>query len=397
MQKLKQYMHDKPRLYAIFQPLLIRYRRTLMDLARRRHGVDPRKAVFSSFDFRSYNDNPRVISEKLHEMAPDFRIIWLVRDPKAMKSVVPSYVTLRQAISRQAFRDMATARFWVDNFSKRPYLTFVRGEQYYINTWHGDRPFKRIVYDTTPPSEYRLEEDASLLVSGSDYGDRMYRSAFHYKGEILSDGMPRNDCLVNATEEDRLRIRRKLNVPDDVSLLLFAPTFRLINLDTDNRQNVGLDVPRVLDRLEERTGKKWLCLYRTHYFMPGLNLKTAADRMLDVTKYPEMADLLLASDVLLTDYSSCAGDYALLRRPILLYQDDKQDYAAHDRGLYFDPADSPFMTANDPDELDRLILSLDFDKAAENCDAVNEFFGSHESGRSAESVCRWILDRAGGD
>ena len=393
MQRLKLAIWQHKRLFHFTQFFLIAYRRSLMNAFRFFRGIDEKTVVFSSFDFKNYNDNPRAVSEKLHEMCPGARIVWLVRRPAEFRGVVPGYVILRRAISARAFGELACAKFWVDNFSKRPYLRFVRGRQYYINTWHGDRPFKRIVYDTVPPSEYRLEEDASLLVSGSGYGDRMYRSAFHYKGEILSTGMPRNDALVNADPREARRVREALGIPDGARLLLYAPTFRLINLDTDKRQNTDIDIPRVLDDLEAKTGEKWLCLYRTHYFMPGLNLKTDMSRMVDVTRYREMSDLLLASDVLLTDYSSCAGDFALLRRPILLYQPDREEYAAHDRGLYFDPDTSPFFIARTQEGLTRLIEKLDPEAAAANCDEINAFFESHESGRASEDVCRWIMER----
>ena len=132
---------------------------------------------------------------------------------------------------------------------------------------------------------------------------------------------------------------------------------------------------------------------RAHYQSFGLPLDDDSGRLLMMTDYPEMAELLLISDALLTDYSSCAGDYALCRHPIYLYQDDLEDYKSNNRALYFDMADSPYWVASTPDELDKLIEETTPERAKENCDAILRFYGECETGHAARSIAEYIVDK----
>ena len=116
----------------------------------------------------------------------------MFRDPESKKAIVPDYVKIVRARTTEAFYELATARVWVDNFSKSFYLK-LDPEQYYIQTWHGDRAFKKVGYDNAGVYNKMLEEYATLCVAGSDYGERQIRSAFRYKGEIMKVGYPRND------------------------------------------------------------------------------------------------------------------------------------------------------------------------------------------------------------
>jgi CDP-glycerol glycerophosphotransferase len=152
-----------------------------------------------------------------------------------------------------------------------------------------------------------------------------------------------------------------------------------------------IDLDAALDALEKKTGEKWLCLFRAHQLAKGgLDLKTGG-RLVDVTNYEDMADLLLVSDALITDYSSAAMDFALTGKPIFLYQDDVDEYVARDRRLYFDIADSPFLVARDMKGLLKLIEETDAKAARENCAAIADYFGYIETGRATERVCERIV------
>jgi CDP-glycerol glycerophosphotransferase len=238
-----------------------------------------------------------------------------------------------------------------------------------------------------------LEENATLCIAGSDYGEHQARSAFHYKGEIMKLGYPRNDILIRNDEAEKKAIREKLGISEDTMLLMYAPTFRDTELRAAKTQRMPLDLYHVLDKLEETTGKQWKCLVRAHYQSFGLPLDDGSGRLLMMTDYPEMAELLLVSDALLTDYSSCAGDYALMRRPIWLYQDDIDDYTGNNRGLYFNMEDSPYWVASTPDEMDQLIRDCTPERAKENCDAILEFYGEAETGHAAESIAKYIIEK----
>lgn len=395
LKKIKQALKRNRRLYLWISPVFGLYRNAVMGCARMLHGYDGNLAVFSSFDSRSYNDNPRYISEALHRLRPEAKIVWLFRDVEKAKRdyAIPDYVHCANCISREGVSLLARARIVVDNFNKRSYIRLKYPQQVYIQTWHGDRAFKKVGYDNPGQYKYLIEEHASLCVSGSDYGDRQFRSAFHYQGEILKVGYPRNDILLRNDPAEARSIRAGLGIGEGTRLLLYAPTFRDVEQRAHRQQQARFDLSHVLDVLERSSGEKWLCLVRAHYMSCGIHAQESDDRLRDVSGYPEMAELLKVSDALITDYSSCAGDFALTRRPIWLYQDDLEDYRSNNRALYFDMTSSPYMVAATPEELDALIERTTPEHARENCDAILRFYGEAETGHAARSVAEYIVKR----
>ena len=369
-------------------------RRTVLFITRAQKGIDPDKVVFSCFGGRSYGDNTRIISERLHERCPKAKIVWqFSKDNLARLSrEVPDYVKCVEYRSLDAVREFATARVWVDNFAKGHYLRLAKGRQYYIQTWHGDRAIKKIGYDEQKPSQRRLEEKCSRITTASTFGERMYRTAFAYKGEYIKAGSPRNDPLVANDPAERARIRRALGIEDGTGLLLYAPTYREKG-DVIPR-SAQMDMERTLNRLEQKTGDKWMCLFRAHYLSAGIDLEAVTGRTVDVTAYPDMTEQLLAADMVLTDYSSCALDFIIMDRPALFYIPDWDNYVAT-RGVYFDIRTSPLMTADTQEQLEALIDGLTPAQVAKNCADIREYFGYYETGRATDAVCDYIIERLG--
>ena len=368
-----------------------------MAFARILRGIDGNMVAFSAFDYRSYNDSPRYISELLHRLRPQTDIVWLFADPQEARRrfSIPEYVRVLPfgPCGRSGLQALARARVVVDNYNKKFYLRFPGKRQTYIQTWHGDRPFKKIGFDYEGQHLRMIEEHCALVLTGSDFGERVMRSAFHYEGEIMKRGLPRNDLLIRNDPAEREAIRARLGLDADVRVLLYAPTFRDSDMRAHKQQRVPLDLNRALDALERRTGAKWKCLVRAHYMSFGIPMDCASGRLIPASDYPEMAELLLAADALLTDYSSCASDYVLLHRPIFLYQDDLEDYRSQSRDLYVNMRELPYWTASTPEELDRLIEAATPERVWENCEAILRFYGMAESGSATQAVVDYIIDR----
>lgn len=380
-----------PRLYPNTPEGREKEYRVVVRWARRLLPIDRNKVTFVCFQGRSYGDNPRCISERLHELRPETDIVWAFRAdmPAEQRAEVPDYVRRIPMGTRKTWVEMATARVWVDNFTKLNVLRgFRKDRQFYVQTWHGDRAIKKICFDAFP-GDYRLEQDASLVLTGSDFGQRMFRTAFHYSGEYLNMGAPRNDILVRNDPAEAAAVRKKLGVPEGVKLLLYAPTYR--EHDEIVPKRAQMDLGRVLNLLE-RGGEKWLCLYRAHYQSKGIDLEAVQGRLVDMTTYANMSELLLVSDMLLTDYSSSAMDFCLLDRPAFMYMADWEEYLAS-RPCYYDPHDTPLMIAHNQEELEKLILETDAEKARENCRAIREWYGMNETGQATDAVCRYIIDK----
>lgn len=352
--------------------------RAWMRAMRRAKGIQKKTVLFTSFKGKSYSDSPRYISEALHALRPDIDIAWQIANP----ADVPDYVRPVKPHSLSALTELATARCFVDNFNRPIYLEKYEG-QLYVQTWHGDRGFKKIMYDLPNPIDYPDGEQIDLAISGSEFGTKLYRTAFRYPGEVMQLGMPRNDMLVKGNAELAAKVRKRVGVGNK-KVMLYAPTFR--DATMGKAQQAGFDIAAALDAL----GEGWVCLTRAHDLNRGIASESDA-RIFDGTDYPEMAELLLIADLLVTDYSSSAGDFALTGRPMILYQPDLDEFIGSDRSMYFDIRKSPYLRAEDEKAL--LSMLAQIDKIPRAGKDVLSFYGATESGDSAAQAAKWISDR----
>ena len=353
------------------------------------------KAVFTSFSGKSYSDNTKALSEELHKIRPDTEIVWMFQQPEEKKNIVPSYVRCINIKDRKKyFAELATAAVYADNFA----LTYLpkSKKQMFIQLWHGDKGFKKILHDTPHAPKTRILNEqipgyCDLCVAGSACGEMVFRSAFRYKGEILMEGTPRNDVLLKPVEEIKVKIRNQLGLNANEKVLLYAPTFRSEQAENKTAQPMqSISISATLDALEKKEGCRWICLLRAHPAVIGLCNKGADSRIRDVSEYEDMVDLLQISDMLITDYSSCAGDFALTGRPIVLYQADIAQYLEKDRSMYFDMKDSPFFVAKSQQELEGWICRLTPEMAKQNCKEIMAFYQDCETGHASESVAKIV-------
>ena len=371
------------RLDRACHPVLTR----LLNRYNRRNGLDDRAVCLCCFNGGLYNDNPRAVAEALHELRPDLKLLFLLNEKGMASRDVPEYIVKIPYRSLRALRAMATSRVLVRNAAMRPWMRKFPG-QYYVQTWHGDRGFKKIRLDLHPEDPGGILREGAwmdLAVAGSDFGAKVFRTGMAAGGEVLTCGCPRNDLLLRNPPDVASRVRRALGIPEDARVLLYAPTFR--TMGTGGTQKAPLSLEKVRRALEGATGEKWVCVTRSHSVNRGIR----SDALLDATDWPETGELLLATDLLITDYSSIGGDFMLLNRPVVFYQPDIDAYRSEERGLYFDPDQSPLLTAHTEEALLEL-LSGPIDGPA-NCKAVLEFFGTHESGHAAEIVAWKIAEK----
>ena len=349
------------------------------------------KTVFFASFRGQYSDNPRAISECLHRMTPDVKIVWLIKPQ--YKQYVPDYVTVVPLTPRLSLKAQAQANVWVLNYIYRKQLGVYKGkDNYYIQTWHGDRGLKTIGYltDYSKGRDYNGYDmsDCDLFVAASDYGIRKARQGFLYDGEIIVEGMPRNDKLVNIDKfsDEVVEVRRRLGISNDVKVMLYAPTFR----DDRGCQQCAIDIAASIENLEFN-GEKWICLVRSHSLSKGISMSSDSPAYFDVTSYPDMADLLLIADLLITDYSSCAGDFLLTGKPVVLAHFDRNEYEAQGRPLWVNPNEAGYLVAKNQSELYHILANLySYDHQA-IAEKINRFYGTKETGQSSETIVRRII------
>ena len=260
---------------------------TYMRLQHAAHGVDTKKVVFSSFKGASCSDSPRAIACALHEIRPDADIVFQLK----ADADAPEWVRRAAPGSIAWLKELATAKVTVDNFNKPFYQRKLKGQRY-VQTWHGDRGFKKVMYDMDPKGGYPDYLDIDLCVAGSDFAESVFRSAFRYEGEVMKTGLPRNDCLM--VNKDICEARRECGLPEEGRVVLYAPTFR--DSKAGGEYTPDFDVHAAHAALEKATGEKWTFVSRAHDQNTGIK-----GAVIDMTDFPEMSLLMQASDLLITD------------------------------------------------------------------------------------------------
>lgn len=355
------------------------------------HPIRP-QILCTSFKGRQYADSPRCISELLHERHPEIDVVWALNREEDPYGIIPSYVKKVRYGSPDFYHALAQSFCFITNCEMRPNLSKRKG-QLFLQTWHGDRSFKKVLYDDLQDKtdRYRatvVRDDAlaDLCIAASDYGERVYRSAFGYSGRILKIGMPRNDKLLRQDPEEIKKIKAVLGLREDVKLIMYAPTFRDDHL---HESCEIVDIGALAERLSRETGNRWLALYRAHSLGKGIG---SGDSVLDVSDYPDMADLLLISDAVITDYSSVSGDYMLMDRPMVLAMFDLDDYIRNSRQLSVSPEEVGLPIARNAEELaEKLLEAIRLGKLPGREQAMR-CYGVTESGKSTEAIVSILED-----
>lgn len=301
-----------------------------------------------------YADSPRAVSAYLAAVRPDVLQAW-VSDGGSHFPLVGR--TVRRHSARY-FADLVTSDLLVSNDIISQHV--VKGPRTtHVQCWHGT-PIKAIGHDETHPQYSgavkhlrRMERDVrtwDYLVSSSPFCTAVFRRAFGYDGTVLETGLPRNDVLCHDRGgEVRARVRRQLDLPDGATVVLYAPTWRDDSKDADGRF-VQPHMPD-LARLRRALGDQLVVLRRLHKNVRADRLPATVG-VIDVSEHPEIAELYLASDVLVSDYSSAIYDYAVTRKPIVCHVPDLRHYADDLRPLYFDYHDwAPGLVTMTDDEL----------------------------------------------
>jgi len=346
------------------------------------------KVVYNSFDGR-YSDSPRVLYETYADQYPGEHV-WLA-DPAHLHGF-PLDATIVPINSSACVDALETADLVVSNTHLEMEWTKAPGAVY-LQTWHGT-PLKRIHYDVLWAPEGRLAElDRDVarwdhLVSPNPVSTPRLRAAFGYSGSVLETGYPRNDVLSSpAAPEIRDRVRAALGVPEGVTAVLYTPTWR--DRDYFEPPAGGLHFALPLEEFAADLGPGFCLLPRLHYKVTHLRDDPDVAGVVDVSYYPDVAELYLAADVLVTDYSSTMFDFAITGKPLVFYTYDMAAYRDSLRGFYFDlepVAPGPVVTR--PDELAFALKHLDEGHAAHRrrYRKFQKTFGAQQDGHATERL-----------
>ena len=353
--------------------------------------VKNNKVVFSSFGGKGFGDNPKAIAQEL--LKENLDLVWLTRDETVD---LPAGIRPCRFGSLRTVVELTTAKVWVDN--SRGGAHYKKKNQFYLQTWHGFALKCIEASAKNLPASYveQAKADAKrtdLMVSGSGFMTEIYRRDFWYDGEIAQFGSPRNDVFFRETSAGD-EVRDFFGLPRDAKILLYAPTFR----DDGSVDAYGLDAEWALEACEKRFGGQWSALLRLHPNAAKLSEGLFAydgERLIDATPYPDMAQLLLAADLLITDYSSSMFDYALSGKPCVQFATDIEAYQKG-RDFYYPLDRLPFPLARSNEELSSLLENFDLQDNQTKWQTFAAEHGFCEDGNASRRCAEWILEKMKG-
>lgn len=284
------------------------------------------KIVFCNFNGKGYGCNPKYIAEEIIHRNLNYDLVWLVSDDDYF---VPKEIRKVKFFSSEACMELSTAKIIINNVKGE--LNFKkRKDQFYIQTWHAGFSVKKLEKEarkSLPLSYIKESKDESkitdMIVSNSKLQSEDYKNNFWCKAEIFECGLPRNDIYTNCNNEKYiLSIKEKLSIPQHYKLLLFAPTFRG---GENSYESYDFDPNVILKFLETTRNGKWMILSRFH---PNVHIENSlnTNNIRDVSYYSDTQDLLLISDILVTDYSSVMFEFTQMRKEVYLYIPDFDEY-----------------------------------------------------------------------
>lgn len=354
--------------------------------------IKDNKVVFNAYGGKGFCDNPKYIAMALMQKNIDIDMVWIVND---LNEQMPSDIRKVKRHSIHEIYELATARVWVDN-SRIALYTSKRKNQYYIETWHGCIGMKK-VGNAAGRADFlgikRVKHDTELtdlMVSNSDFTDRLYREDFEFTGEIAKCGSPRIDILLNVSEEQKIEIKKRIGIEPKYNIALYAPTFR----DNGREDVYDIDFDKALQALTEKKGGKWVFIVKLHPKMTDRQeIFKYSDAVINCSDYRDIYELMAITDVLISDYSSVIFEMGFIYKPVFLYTRDI-DELNNDRGLYFPMSSLPFSFATNNDELCSHIAEFRCEDYKERIDRFNrQYTRAYEPGNASEVVADYIVSR----
>ena len=347
--------------------------------------------MFESFEGRQYSDNPKYLYKYILEnFGNKYRYVWVLNS----KERIEGAFSVTKFLSINYFYRLLTSKIIISNLGIEPFFP-KRANQIYVNTWHGSGAYKsqtlsRKIGDHRYNYELRdfRGKITDYYVSGcKKYSQIMAESWNASIEKFILTGSPRNDIFFSSgLAERRLEILKKMNLTDGYGYVLFAPTFRGSDFRNHVDSSVDIDVPKLLECCENRFKKPFKMLLRFHV---GAVSDLRDESIIDVTYYHDMQEVMIVSDILITDYSSSMWDWALLKRPGFLYVPDLERYM-QERDFYTPIETWPFPFAKSNEELQNLILSFDETQNLKKIKDHLEFLESYETGTAARQIAELL-------
>ena len=373
--------------------------------------LDTNMILFKSYN-GDYSDSPRYIAEEIHRLCPEKKIVWSLSNLE--NPSVPDYAIKVAAGSKDEIISSYKASAIVSNvygekeqylksdnvvskllFKFKTFLNYKKGQHIYT-TWHGT-PFKKMGVDIEGSKIRDFScPNTTMFVDNDRTKEIMQRLTFD-KIKMIKLGSPRIDYLVNNNEKIN-DIKKRLGLPIDKKIILFAPTFREDSGDKKNIERSGINqleminVEKLCSFLKKRFGGDWAFVCRFHYHVSNLVDWSKLDKnVYNGNRSDDISDYLVCSDILLTDISSCLFEAILMNKLVFSLFPDLEYYGSIERGFYIPIKKLPFPCATSFQELMKNIQNYDKRKYSKT---IKQFLlenGYISSNSATKTIAEYII------
>lgn len=291
--------------------------------------IDKKLILFVENGGKFYSESPRVLYEGMLKdpKYDSFKLVWAFREP----SKFPQVKNTIKIDTISYYITALKAKCWITNVAIERGLKFKPKSTYYFHTTHTTLP-KVMGNDAKNAKNFTgfgtSKFDCSCACS--EYEAILQQSMFGLsKNNIIISGYPKVDDLAKVSTDEMIKLRKKLCLPLDKKILLYAPTFR------EGTSSIN-EMPIDINKWERILGLDYILLFRAHPSLADkLNIEKNNTFVYNVSTYPDNTELMKIADVLISDYSGIFFEYAALKRPMYCYAYDYEQYIQK-RPLYFD-------------------------------------------------------------
>lgn len=346
---------------------------------------------------KGYVDNMKYVSQALLERNSDLEMVWITRYPETCGSASNNGVKVVRYHTLRHFYLQFTSKIIMSDDSLYHGL-IRRKRQIYLNVWHGGINYKQLgregisFQDPLMKKIFELRNPApDYMIAGSRFFAENMKAAFGFDRTVfLESGLPRNDVLFHNTSLQG-GVKKRYDI-ENKKVILYAPTFR-VQKDSSVVDQIRFE--ELTKAARKRYGGEWAVLYRAHYFVQDTGIDK--ENVIDVSDYEDMQEILIDTDILISDYSSCMWDYSFLYRPVIVYAPDEAEYCTRERGLTEAGKRMPYPKAKSMKELLGIIEKHDFDADREKIRKHHEEMGAYDTGSAARYVTDFIISKINGN
>jgi putative glycero-phosphotransferase len=348
-----------------------------------------------------YNSNTKYISEYLLKNYPNvFEIVYPLGKKRDFSIFKGKSVTPVKLGSFKYYYYVMTSKFFITTSGAIAYIPF-RKKQIVINTWHGGGAYKKMGLDTTNNFFYKLDckltaKKTSYFLSSNKYFSNVVNSSLLISyNKFLNIGLPRNDIFFKDYSNIAKKVKNHYKIDENKKIIMYAPTYRPFKGNPFFlKHELGpyeIDTELILEELKKKFSGEWVFVLRLHPSIAELIQKNSNEKVVNVSDYDDIQELMCASDILINDYSSTMWDFVQTKKPCFIFAKDLDEYE-NSIGLYTQPSSWPFPLARNNQEFVENIRIFDNEKYLKDVEYYFNWMENYETGMACKQLCEMIYN-----